>query len=109
MFDQKVLAALQSIGRHGAEAVMEAIQLAGTGPSKARILTICNTGSLATAGYGTALGVIRALAGPRLPRPRLLLRDKALQPRYNSFGGPVTQSAPVSGRHHSASEEGRLG
>ncbi len=61
MFDQKVLAALQSIGRHGAEAVMEAIQLAGTGPSKARILTICNTGSLATAGYGTALGVIRAL------------------------------------------------
>lgn len=30
-----------------------------TGP--VRILTHCNTGSLATAGYGTALGVIRAL------------------------------------------------
>ena len=28
---------------------------------KVRILTHCNTGSLATAGYGTALGVIRAL------------------------------------------------
>ena len=25
-------------------------------------MTICNTGSLATAGYGTALGVVRALA-----------------------------------------------
>ena len=25
------------------------------------ILTICNTGSLATAGYGTALGVVRSL------------------------------------------------
>ena len=29
-------------------------------PSEARILTHCNAGALATAGYGTALGVIRA-------------------------------------------------
>ena len=29
-------------------------------PDKARILTHCNAGALATAGYGTALGVIRA-------------------------------------------------
>lgn len=29
-------------------------------PKKARILTHCNTGSLATAGWGTALGVIRS-------------------------------------------------
>lgn len=29
-------------------------------PDNAKILTHCNTGSLATAGYGTALGVIRA-------------------------------------------------
>ncbi len=29
-------------------------------PDKATVLTICNTGTLATAGYGTALGVIRA-------------------------------------------------
>ena len=28
---------------------------------KIKVLTICNTGSLATAGYGTALGVIRTL------------------------------------------------
>lgn len=31
-----------------------------TTPEKLRILTHCNTGGLATAGYGTALGVIRA-------------------------------------------------
>jgi methylthioribose-1-phosphate isomerase len=29
-------------------------------PQRARILTYCNTGSLATGGYGTALGIIRA-------------------------------------------------
>jgi methylthioribose-1-phosphate isomerase len=32
-------------------------------PDPARILTHCNAGGLATAGYGTALGVIRAAAG----------------------------------------------
>lgn len=40
-----------AMGDHGA-AVM---------PDGARILTICNTGSLATAGYGTAAGVIRSV------------------------------------------------
>ncbi len=39
----------QAIGRHGADLV----------PQGAGILTICNTGSLATAGHGTALGIIR--------------------------------------------------
>ena len=38
------------IGRHGAEVV----------PQGANVLTHCNAGALATAGYGTALGVIRA-------------------------------------------------
>ena len=33
-----------------------------------RVLTHCNTGGLATGGYGTALGVVRALAEPRLRR-----------------------------------------
>jgi len=32
-------------------------------PDGARLLTHCNTGALATAGYGTALGVIRAACG----------------------------------------------
>jgi methylthioribose-1-phosphate isomerase len=38
------------IGAYGAELV----------PDRARILTHCNAGALATAGYGTAVGVIRA-------------------------------------------------
>jgi methylthioribose-1-phosphate isomerase len=42
----------RTMGAHGAELV----------PSTARILTHCNAGALATAGYGTALGVIRAAA-----------------------------------------------
>jgi methylthioribose-1-phosphate isomerase len=44
------IATNRSIGAHGNEVI----------PRGARILTHCNTGSLATAGYGTALGVIRA-------------------------------------------------
>jgi methylthioribose-1-phosphate isomerase len=43
----------QAMGRYGAAVV----------PENARILTHCNAGALATAGYGTALGVIRAAAG----------------------------------------------
>jgi methylthioribose-1-phosphate isomerase len=40
----------QAIGRHGADLV----------PDGKTVLTHCNAGALATAGYGTALGVIRA-------------------------------------------------
>jgi methylthioribose-1-phosphate isomerase len=42
----------RTMGAHGASLV----------PAAARILTHCNAGALATAGYGTALGVIRAAA-----------------------------------------------
>jgi methylthioribose-1-phosphate isomerase len=42
----------KSMGAHGATLV----------PDTARILTHCNAGALATAGYGTALGVVRAAA-----------------------------------------------
>ncbi len=49
MADEDV-AANRAIGRHGAELV----------PDGARVLTICNTGALATVDYGTALGVVRA-------------------------------------------------
>ena len=44
------LAANRAMGVHGAALV----------PEGARLLTHCNAGALATAGYGTALGVIRA-------------------------------------------------
>jgi methylthioribose-1-phosphate isomerase len=44
------LAANQAMGKLGAVLI----------PERARVMTHCNTGALATAGYGTALGVIRA-------------------------------------------------
>ncbi|ESO92624.1 hypothetical protein LOTGIDRAFT_190615 [Lottia gigantea] len=47
----------KDIGRHGAEHILNHCQ----DKDNVNILTHCNTGSLATAGYGTALGVIRAL------------------------------------------------
>jgi methylthioribose-1-phosphate isomerase len=43
------LASCRAIGEHGAEVV----------PDGSHVLTHCNAGALATAGYGTALGVIR--------------------------------------------------
>ncbi|GKZ74763.1 hypothetical protein CBS63078_10370 [Aspergillus niger] len=48
----------KNIGKHGAQWIMAN----AAGKPKATVLTHCNTGSLATSGYGTALGVIRALA-----------------------------------------------
>lgn len=50
------VAANKAMGRHGAQRIMELVNR-----DKLRVLTICNTGSLATAGFGTALGVVRAL------------------------------------------------
>ena len=43
------VASCRAMGAHGASVV----------PQNARVLTHCNAGALATAGYGTALGVIR--------------------------------------------------
>jgi methylthioribose-1-phosphate isomerase len=47
------IAICQAIGRHGEPLV----------PDGKTVLTHCNAGALATAGYGTALGVIRAAIG----------------------------------------------
>src|SRR5438067_13661618 len=44
------LAANRALGERGAELI----------PSGARVMTHCNTGALATAGHGTALGVVRS-------------------------------------------------
>jgi methylthioribose-1-phosphate isomerase len=43
-------------------------------PDNARVLTHCNAGALATAGYGTALGVIRSAA--RLGKLKLVYADE---------------------------------
>ena len=50
------LATNQSIGKYGAEHILK-----NSVTDKVTILTHCNTGSLATGGYGTALGVVRTL------------------------------------------------
>jgi methylthioribose-1-phosphate isomerase len=47
------VAANQAMGRHGATLM----------PGQGGVLTHCNAGALATCGYGTALGVIRAAVG----------------------------------------------
>lgn len=44
------------------EGLQKALQARNKAKDKLQILTHCNTGSLATAEYGTALGVIRATA-----------------------------------------------
>ena len=49
IFDED-LAANRAMGKLGATLI----------PDRARVMTHCNTGALATAGYGTALGVIRS-------------------------------------------------
>jgi methylthioribose-1-phosphate isomerase len=49
LINEEDLASCKAIGRIGAELV----------PDEATILTHCNAGGLATAGYGTALGVVR--------------------------------------------------
>ncbi|MBF2098776.1 MAG: S-methyl-5-thioribose-1-phosphate isomerase [Gloeomargaritaceae cyanobacterium C42_A2020_066] len=52
----------QAIGAHGLSVLPES-------PQQLRLLTHCNAGALATAGYGTALGVVRAAwAAGRLAR-----------------------------------------
>ena len=50
IFDED-LAANHAMGAHGAKLI----------PERARVMTYCNTGALATSGYGTALGVIRTV------------------------------------------------
>ncbi|HEY2336071.1 MAG TPA: S-methyl-5-thioribose-1-phosphate isomerase [Burkholderiales bacterium] len=49
IFDED-LAANRAMGKHGAALI----------PERARVLTYCNTGALATSGHGTALGVVRS-------------------------------------------------
>jgi len=46
----------KAIGKHGGQAILEIHK-----KDKVVVMTHCNTGSLATSGYGTALGVVRFL------------------------------------------------
>lgn len=53
---QDDILANKAMGEHGATRILELVS-----KEKVRVLTICNTGSLATAGFGTALGVVRTI------------------------------------------------
>ncbi|XP_002733184.1 methylthioribose-1-phosphate isomerase-like [Saccoglossus kowalevskii] len=53
---KKDVADNKSMGQHGAKVIINQC-----GNDNLHVMTHCNTGSLATAGYGTAIGVIRAL------------------------------------------------
>lgn len=68
----------RAIGDHGLAALP-------TEPQQLRILTYCNTGSLATAGYGTALGVIRSAQ-----------REERLERVYASETRPRLQGAKLT-------------
>jgi methylthioribose-1-phosphate isomerase len=61
---QEDLEACRRMGDLGAELL----------PAEARVLTHCNAGALATAGYGTALGVIRSAA--RLGKVKAVFADE---------------------------------
>ena len=50
------IAGNRAMGLHGAKRILQLVDR-----HKIRVLTICNTGSLATGGFGTALGVVRTL------------------------------------------------
>jgi len=50
------IAANRALGEFGAELI----------PNRARIMTHCNTGALATAGHGTALGIVRSSKGKKV-------------------------------------------
>ena len=55
----------RALGAHGADAILKDQQQQQTqsndNNAKVTVMTICNTGSLATAAYGTALGIVRSL------------------------------------------------
>lgn len=58
------LAANVALGEAGADAILSSLasSSSSSSPPSVAILTHCNAGALATAGHGTALGVIRSLA-----------------------------------------------
>jgi methylthioribose-1-phosphate isomerase len=88
----RVLAAadpLEAANRISSESVDACRRMGALGaallPRRARILTICNTGALATVDYGTALGVVRA-AHERGMEPSVLV----LETRPRAQGARLT-------------------
>ncbi|EDO14842.1 hypothetical protein Kpol_359p2 [Vanderwaltozyma polyspora DSM 70294] len=67
------------MGDNGAKFLLESLSKEGFNEEFA-VLTICNTGSLATSGYGTALGVIRSLWNDSKSKDPKVNTDGSLKP-----------------------------
>lgn len=97
----------QAIGAAGARALLDAVAARGKARrgGKVRVLTHCNTGSLATAAYGTALGVIRALhdAGALehayCTETRPYNQGGRWAGRRRGWGRGPARGGPAAGRH----------
>ena len=76
----------RAIGSHGAALV----------PDHKTVLTHCNAGALATAGYGTALGVIRAARRERASRSMSsrTRRARSCKARGSRFGNCSRTASP---------------
>jgi len=79
------IAVNEAIGRHGEPLV----------PDGKTVLTHCNAGALATAGYGTALGVIRAAVASGKTDRRVRRRDPAVS------AGSAAHGLGTEARFHS--------
>ncbi|XP_063980451.1 methylthioribose-1-phosphate isomerase [Diachasmimorpha longicaudata] len=78
---EKDIADNKAIGEFGAEEILKNIPE----ENLVRVMTHCNTGSLATAGYGTALGVVRSLH-----------KNKRLEHVYCTETRPYNQGARLT-------------
>ncbi|KAG7827432.1 hypothetical protein KL920_004686 [Ogataea angusta] len=78
-----------SIGANGVKYIYEELEKEGfTGDFS--VMTICNTGSLATSGYGTALGIIRALHKEAQSNPTKMSHVYACETRPYNQGSRLT-------------------
>ncbi|GAA5914696.1 hypothetical protein JCM6882_003603 [Rhodosporidiobolus microsporus] len=77
----------ERIGANGSKWILEKLEREGTieKGEKIAVLTVCNTGSLATSGYGTALGVIASLH-----------QQGRLEHAYFAQTGPYQQGARLT-------------
>ncbi|KAH3667461.1 hypothetical protein OGAPHI_003110 [Ogataea philodendri] len=78
-----------AIGANGVEYIYSELEKEGfTGEFS--VMTICNTGSLATSGYGTALGIIRALHQEAQHRATKMAHVYACETRPYNQGSRLT-------------------
>ncbi|KAI3994853.1 hypothetical protein MKX01_037404 [Papaver californicum] len=82
------VASNKAIGYHGASLIPAWL----TDSKKISVLTHCNTGSLATAGYGAALGVIRLLYAEGISEHAYCTETWP----FNQHGVPFYVAAPLT-------------